>query len=48
MTTRGMREEAMMETADLIHMALQNTENPAELARLKSRVHAFTSRYPLP
>ncbi len=48
MTTRGMREEEMMEIADLIHAALQNAENPSELERLKNRVHAFTSRYPLP
>ena len=48
MTTRGMREEAMMEIADLIHEALQNAEKPDELARLKNKVHAFTSRYPLP
>ena len=48
MTTRGMKEEEMMEIADLIHAALQNTENPAELARIQGRVHAFTSRFPLP
>jgi glycine hydroxymethyltransferase len=48
MTTRGMKEEEMMEIADLIHAALQNAENAGELSRLKGRVHAFTSRYPLP
>jgi glycine hydroxymethyltransferase len=48
MTTRGMREEEMMEIADLIHAALQNAENPAELASLQKRVHAFTARFPLP
>jgi glycine hydroxymethyltransferase len=48
MTTRGMKEEEMMEIADLIHAALQNAENAGELSRLKDRVHAFTSRYPLP
>jgi len=48
MTTRGMREEEMMEIADLIHAALQRSGNPQELARLKSRVNAFTSRFPLP
>ena len=48
MTTRGMREEEMMEIADLIHAALQNAENPAELATLQKRVHAFTARFPLP
>ena len=48
MTTRGMKEEEMMEIADLIHAALQNAENAGELSRLKGRVHAFTSRFPLP
>jgi glycine hydroxymethyltransferase len=48
MTTRGMREEEMMEIADLIHASLQQSGNPQELERLKSRVHAFTSRFPLP
>ena len=48
MTTRGMKEEEMMEIADLIHAALQNAENADELSRLKGRVHAFTSRFPLP
>jgi len=38
----------MMEIADLIHAALQNAENPAELASLQKRVHAFTARFPLP
>ena len=48
MTTRGMREEEMMEIADLIHAALQQSGNPQELERLKGRVHAFTSQFPLP
>jgi glycine hydroxymethyltransferase len=48
MTTRGMCEEEMMEIADFIHAALQQTENPDELARIKGKVHAFTARFPLP
>jgi len=48
MTTRGMKEEAMMEIADFIHDALQNVDDPAALAALQTRVHAFTSHYPLP
>lgn len=48
MTTRGMQEEEMMEIADLIHAALQQSGNPQELERLKGRVHAFTSQFPLP
>ena len=48
MTTRGMKEEEMMEIADLIHAALQKASDPAALETLKKRVHSFTSRYPLP
>ena len=48
MTTRGMKEEEMMEIADMIHAALQNAANPAALARVQSEVHAFTARFPLP
>jgi len=48
MTTRGMKEEEMMEIADLIHVALQKATDPAALETLKKRVHSFTSRYPLP
>ncbi|MFM8719580.1 MAG: serine hydroxymethyltransferase [Chthoniobacterales bacterium] len=48
MTTRGMKEEEMMEIADLIHAALQKATDPAALETLKKRVHSFTSRYPLP
>ena len=48
MTTRGLKEEEMMEIADLIHAALQNVENAGELSRIQKRVHAFTSRFPLP
>ena len=48
MTTRGMKEEEMMEIADMMHAALQNAERPEELAKIQTRVHAFTNRYPLP
>jgi glycine hydroxymethyltransferase len=48
MTTRGMKEEEMMEIADLIHAALQKASDPEGLAALQKRVHSFTSRYPLP
>lgn len=47
-TTRGMGEEDMMEIADFIHEALQKADDPAGLAAVKQRVHAFTARYPLP
>jgi glycine hydroxymethyltransferase len=48
MTTRGMKEEEMMEIADLIHAALEKADDAAALSALMKRVHAFTSRYPLP
>jgi glycine hydroxymethyltransferase len=48
MTTRGMKEEEMMEIADLIHAALEKADDAAALSALMKRVHAFTSRFPLP
>ena len=48
MTTRGMREEEMMEIADLIHAALEKSDDGAALSALQKRVHAFTANYPLP
>lgn len=48
MTTRGMKEEEMMEIADLIHEVLQKTDDAAALEAIKKRVHAFTTRFPLP
>jgi len=47
-TSRGMKEEEMMEIADLMHRALEARENPAELAKIRDEVRTLTSRYPLP
>ena len=47
-TTRGMREEEMMEVADLIHRALSNKDNPNEIAKVREEVRALTRNYPLP
>ena len=47
-TTRGMKEEAMMEIADLMHRALLGKDDPEELAKVRTEVRALTSRYPLP
>lgn len=47
-TTRGMKEETMMDIADLIHRALQNKDNPAELEKVRDSVRALTRQYPLP
>jgi glycine hydroxymethyltransferase len=48
MTTRGMQEQEMMELAELIHAALQARDNAAELASVRERVVALTSRFPIP
>jgi RpiB/LacA/LacB family sugar-phosphate isomerase len=47
-TTRGMKEEEMMEIADLMHQALEARDNPAELERIRDEVRQLTRRYPLP
>jgi RpiB/LacA/LacB family sugar-phosphate isomerase len=47
-TTRGMKEEEMMEIADLIHRALSHIDQPAELAAIRENVKALTRRFPLP
>lgn len=47
-TTRGMKEEDMMEIADFIHAALTAREDVAAIDALRARVTAFTSAFPLP
>lgn len=47
-TTRGMKEEEMMEIADLIHAALEARKDEVELARIHEKVKAFTRSFPLP
>ena len=48
MTTRGMKEEEMMEIADLIHAALEGRHDADALAAVRKRVTAFTAQFPLP
>lgn len=48
MTTRGLKEEEMMQVADFIHAGLQARNDDAALARLRGDVTKFTSRFPLP
>ncbi|MEO6053465.1 MAG: serine hydroxymethyltransferase [Chthoniobacterales bacterium] len=48
MTTRGMKEEEMMEIADLIHLALEAKGDVSVLEKVRKTVLALTSRYPLP
>jgi glycine hydroxymethyltransferase len=47
-TTRGMKEEEMMEIADLLHEALQNRADPAAIDKVRASVVALTRQYPLP
>ena len=48
LTTRGMKEEQMMEIGDLIHEVLGNIDNEAVINSVRERVHALTAQYPLP
>lgn len=48
MTTRGMKEEDMMEIADFIHAALQARNDEAKLAAIREEVTGLTRRFPLP
>ena len=47
-TTRGMKEEEMMEIADLIHRGLQNVGNVEALHAIRAEVKKLTARFPLP
>ena len=48
MTTRGLREDDMMQVADFIHTALDARSDEARLASLRREVTSFTARFPLP
>jgi glycine hydroxymethyltransferase len=47
-TTRGMREEEMLEIADLVAEALQIRDDSAALERVHGKVLDLTRRFPLP
>jgi glycine hydroxymethyltransferase len=47
-TTRGMKEEEMMDIADFMHRALSAVDNPGELAKIREDVRGFTRNFPLP
>src|SRR6059036_3377333 len=47
-TTRGMKEEEMLEIADLIAEALQNRTDESALNRVREKVRDLTRRFPLP
>ncbi len=48
MTTRGLKEEEMMQVADFIHAGLQARNDDAALATLRNEVTKFTAPFPLP
>jgi glycine hydroxymethyltransferase len=47
-TTRGMREEDMMEIVDLLDQALQSPNDAAVLEQVRQNVRTLTRRFPLP
>jgi glycine hydroxymethyltransferase len=47
-TTRGMKEEEMLEIADLINEALNGRSEAATLDRVRDKVRELTRRFPLP
>jgi glycine hydroxymethyltransferase len=47
-TTRGMKEEEMLEISDLISEALSNRSNADALERVRRKVLDLTRRFPLP
>jgi len=47
-TTRGMKEEEMLEIADLVAEALQNRTDESALNRVREKVRDMTGRFPLP
>ena len=47
-TTRGFKEEEMMEIADLLHRALMSKDDPTALLHVREEVRTLTRRFPLP
>ena len=47
-TTRGMKEEEMMDIADFIHRTLTARDDAAAIAKIREEVHAFSRKFPLP
>jgi glycine/serine hydroxymethyltransferase len=47
-TTRGMKEEEMLEIADLVAEALEKRSDPAALESVRKKVLDVTRRFPLP
>lgn len=47
-TTRGMKEEEMLDIADLINDALTHRDDPSALEQIRGKVRELTRRFPLP
>ena len=47
-TTRGMKEEEMLEIADFIHEALEKREDASALETVRGKVREMTRQFPLP
>lgn len=47
MTSRGMKEEEMMEIADLMHQALVAKEDANALGKVRAKVIALTAKFPI-
>lgn len=47
-TTRGMKEEEMLEISDFINEALEQREDAAALEKIRSKVRDMTKQFPLP
>jgi len=47
-TTRGMKEEEMLDIADLMNDALNRRDDPAGLEEIRGKVRELTRRFPLP
>ena len=46
-TTRGMKEDAMVQIAEFIDAAINNCDDEAKLAEIKNDVNALCAKYPL-
>ena len=47
-TTRGMKEEEMLDIADLMNDALQNRDDANVLEGIRGKVRELTRKFPLP
>lgn len=47
-TTRGLVEEDMEQIADWMHQAIEHRDDPERLEELRTAVHTFALKYPLP